>query len=472
MTEQSSVKKTARIPPNNNEAEQAVLGAMLLSEKCVFEAVEALKEEDFYQQQHRLIYRAMSDLTKSGSAVDLVTVAKRMEKEGQLGPGAVEYLSGLTDTVPSLSNLKYYIEIIKDCAGRRFLIDTCVQAADDCYKGEYDVEEIANSAASAILKLAMGGEADNRLQHISTVLRKSYAFISEAMNSEDGIIGIPTGYPLLDKTLAGLQGGQLIVIAGRPGMGKTSFAMNLIENIALRKDQVCLVFSLEMAAEQLGLRLLCSQSGVDSQQARHGRLGEGEINQFVDAVKNLSGTKIYIDDTADITPTKMLAKAQNLKKNKGLGLIAIDYLQLMRDDSRAEARHLEVARITRALKIMAKELNVPILLLSQLSRNSEKSRSSDSGRPSKPHYPRLSDLRESGAIEQDADVVIFLHREDYYDEDKTPENMGKARVIIAKQRSGPTGVIQMMWRGELTRYDEIDFVREEREEKEEEEALF
>ena len=322
-------------------------------------------------------------------------------------------------------------------------------------RGEQDAREIANAAATAILRLALQDERSS-LQHLSAALQQSYVIISEAMKNKDGLMGLPAGFPLMDKMLSGLQGGQLIVIAGRPGMGKTSFAMNMVEYIGLTQKAVCLVFSLEMSADQLATRMLCSQARVDSQDARTGKIGTVEINKFAEAMKELSGTEIYIDDSASITPTEMLAKAQSLKKSKGLGLIAIDYLQLMQAGGRAESRQQEVAQITRTLKIMAKELNVPILLLSQLSRASEK-------RDKKSRYPMLSDLRESGAIEQDADVVIFLHREDYYPEDKIPENMGKARIIIAKQRSGPTGAISMQWQGEYTKYMEVDYVHDEEE---------
>lgn len=444
-----------RIAPNNLEAEQSILGSMLLNEKCVFEAMESLRETDFYQQQHRNIFRAMDELVRAGVSVDMVTVSQKLEQEGNMPMGGMEYLSGLTMTVPSVANLKHYIRIVKEKASLREMIDVCMKITDDCYRGEQDAREIANAAATAILRLALQDERSS-LQHLSAALQQSYVIISEAMKNKDGLMGLPAGFPLMDKMLSGLQGGQLIVIAGRPGMGKTSFAMNMVEYIGLTQKAVCLVFSLEMSADQLATRMLCSQARVDSQDARTGKIGTVEINKFAEAMKELSGTEIYIDDSASITPTEMLAKAQSLKKSKGLGLIAIDYLQLMQAGGRAESRQQEVAQITRTLKIMAKELNVPILLLSQLSRASEK-------RDKKSRYPMLSDLRESGAIEQDADVVIFLHREDYYPEDKIPENMGKARIIIAKQRSGPTGAISMQWQGEYTKYMEVDYVHDEEE---------
>ncbi len=456
MAEQNVVRMPAgRVAPNNLEAEQSILGSMLLSEKCVYEAMESLREGDFYQQQHRSIFVAMDELVREGVSVDMVTVSQKLEQAGKMPMGGMEYLSNLTMAVPSVANIKHYIHIVKEKASLRNMIDVCMRISDDCYKGEQDARVIANVAATAILNLALQDDKST-MQHLSKALQQSYIIISEAMKNKDGLMGLPAGFPLMDKMLSGLQGGQLIVVAGRPGMGKTSFAMNMVEHIGLTQKAVCLVFSLEMAADQLATRMLCSQAKVDSQDARTGKIGAAEINKFAEAIKELSGTEIYIDDSAQITPTEMLAKAQSLKKSKGLSLIAIDYLQLMQGSGRSESRQQEVAQITRSLKIMAKELNVPILLLSQLSRASEK-------RDRKSRYPMLSDLRESGAIEQDADVVIFLHREDYYPEDKTPENMGKARVIIAKQRSGPTGAISMQWQGEYTKYMEVDYVHDDEE---------
>ena len=319
-----------RIAPHNLEAEQSILGSMLLNEKCVFEAMEALHETDFHQQQHRNIFRAMDELVREGVAVDMVTVSQKLEQEGHMPMGGMEYLSGLTMTVPSVANLKHYIHIVKEKASLREMIDVCMKISDDCYRGEQDAREIANTAATAILRLALKDERSS-MQHLSAALQQSYVIISEAMKNKDGLMGLPAGFPLMDKMLSGLQGGQLIVIAGRPGMGKTSFAMNMVEYIGLTQKAVCLVFSLEMSADQLATRMLCSQAKVDSQDARTGKIGAVEINKFAEAMKELSGTEIYIDDSASITPTEMLAKAQSLKKSKGLGLIAIDYLQLMPD---------------------------------------------------------------------------------------------------------------------------------------------
>ena len=455
MADGRIVQAGSRIPPNNLEAEQSILGSMLLNEECVYEAMEALREEDFYQQQHRDIFRVMSELMESGVSVDLVTVSQKMEQLGKMRMGGMEYLSQLTTVVPSVANLKHYINIVQQKSSLRKLIDASMTAADESYKGEDDADAIIGRAGDAIYRIALKN-SQSTVVHIKEALQESYVKISEAMKAQDGMLGIPTGFPYMDQMLSGFQGTQLIIIAGRPGMGKTSFAMNIVEHIGLVKNIPCLVFSLEMSADQLATRLLCSEARIDSQLTRSGKMGAQEITKLAEAMKVLSNAPIYIDDSATITVTEMLAKARRMQKQSGLGLIAIDYLQLLQGTGRSENRQQEVAQITRSLKIMAKELNVPIVLLSQLSRASEK-------REKKTRYPMLSDLRESGAIEQDADVVIFLHREDYYPEDKTPENAGKARIIIAKQRSGPTGAIAMQWQGEYTKYMETDYIHDDEE---------
>ncbi len=449
-------EKTARkmrVPPNNYDAEQSILGSMLLSAKCVDEALVYLRVEDFYHPQHQDIFMAMESLMQSGVPVDIVTVAEKLEQEGKMHIGGMEYLSRLTDTVPSVANLGHYIRIVGDKSSMRKLIDTSMRIADDCFSGEDDADTIVGRAGDEIYRIAVKN-ARNDIMHIKEAMTESFVHIGEAMKSKDGMLGIPTGFPLMDKMLSGLQGTQLVVVAGRPGMGKTSFALNMIEHIGLARKVPSLIFSLEMSADQLATRMMCSEARIDSQLTRSGNMGQEEISRLAEAMKRLSAAPIYIDDSATITVTEMLAKAHRLKRTQGLGVIAIDYLQLMQGSTRTENRQQEVSQMTRSLKIMAKELNVPIILLSQLSRASEK-------RDKKSRFPMLSDLRESGAIEQDADVVIFLQREDYYPEDRSPETEGKARIMIAKQRNGPTGNIQVRWNGEFTKYEEIDYIHDE-----------
>ncbi len=439
-----------RVPPSSMEAEQSVLGAMLLSENCVLAAVEKLREEDFYVESHRRIWRAMYDLSALSKPVDLVTVTERMEQGASLSLEELTYLSDLTQAVPSTRNIDVYIGIIKEKSRLRRLINACAEIADLSYKAEAPAAEVLNIASDLVYKIA-DEQTERSLVHVRTALMESYELISKAAKSKDGLMGVSTGFPLMDKKLSGFQPSQLIVVAGRPGMGKTSFALNIAEHVAVKEGRPVAIFSLEMSRDQLGMRLLCAGAQVDSQNARTGALSEKDFYSLADAMVPLEGAPIYIDDTAIIGPTEMMAKLRRLRQQVGdIGLVVIDYLQLMDTGRRSENRQQEISQITRSLKVAAKELGVPIMLLSQLSRATEK-------RENK--RPMLSDLRESGAIEQDADVVLFLHREDYYSEDE--QHKGDASIIIAKQRSGPTGTINVMWKGEQTKYLEVDFREDE-----------
>ncbi len=441
-----------KVPPQNLDAEKSILASMMLNEECVYTAQEMLKASDFYNPLHQEIFNAMEELTSGGIAVDYVTLSARLEQTGKVREGTLEYLANLTLDLPSYANLEHYINIVYEKSELRKLINASIKISDDCYFSEDDADTILGRAGDEIYKIAVN-DSKSTVIHIKKALQESYIKISEAMQAKEGIMGLPTGFPLMDKQLSGLQGTQLIVIAGRPGMGKTSFAMNIVEHVVMAKNVPALVFSLEMSYDQLATRLLCAHARVDSQNIRQGKLTAKDFTQLAESVKMLSSAPLYIDDSATINVTQMLAKAHRLKKQHGLGLIAIDYLQLMQGSSRHENRVQEIAQITRALKIMAKELDIPILLLSQLSRASE---SKDN------KYPKLSHLRESGTIEQDADVVIFLQREDYYNaEENEVENKGKARIIIAKQRNGPTGSIQVQWHGEYTKYVELAFIRDD-----------
>lgn len=436
-----------RVPPHSDEAERSVLGCMLLnSRECVDEALSKLKSEDFYRPAHREIFGAMEKLANGGAPVDLVSVSERMEKDGKAPDNLFEYLTGLADEVLSPANIQHHIGIVKEKASLRKIIEVCMQIMAECYDAKESAESLLSRAGDAIYDITYDSSR-GEVVPIKRAIQGSYASMSEAMKNKGGIMGVQTGFPTLDHMLSGFQKDQLIVIAARPSMGKTSFALNIVQHASLSQDTVCLIFSLEMSADQLATRLLCSEAHVDMQKTRSGRMDATEFTQMADAVRVLSGAPIYVDDSASISVTEMLAKARRLRRQKGLGMVVVDYLQLMTGSSRTENRNQEVAQITRSLKIMAKELQVPVVVLSQLSRQGEKEGSK---------YPKLSELRESGAIEQDADVVIFLQREDYYIEQRTPENIGKARIIVAKQRNGPTGAIDVRWNGEYTRYMEAD----------------
>ena len=431
----------AYVPPHSHEAERSVLGSMFLDPRAVFIAIEHLIPSDFYAQRHQHIYQAMCELCEAGKPVDTVTVVERLERKNQLDEDGTVYVASLSSSVPSAQSIGHYIDIVEQKSVLRALIAAGHTIIADATNSAEEVASIVNRAGDLLYKLAVKRRRDS-LEHIKTALLEGYTAISEAMKNERGFLGIPTGFSLLDKMLSGFQKSQLIVVAGRPGMGKTSFALNIAQHVAVKESVPVAVFSLEMSREQLALRMMCSEAMVDSQKTRVGGLTYDDFDRLASAVSELGKAPIYIDDSPSITVMEMLAKSRRLKKDLGLGLIVIDYLQLMSGKDRRENRQQEISAMTRSLKIMAKELDLPVMLLSQLSRASEKR---DSKRP------MLSDLRESGSIEQDADVVLFLHRESYYD--KEADNV--SQIIVAKQRSGPTGDINVGWRGDQTRFAEL-----------------
>lgn len=437
-----------KLPPHNYEAEQSVLGSMLLDKRSVYAAIEKLSPQDFYAQKHQYIFDAMLELFNDDTPIDLVTLTEKLEKKNRLnGIEDMTYLSDLTQAVPSTANVDHYIKIVEEKSTLRRLIETSNEILKESYDDEDKAEDIVNRAGNYIYDIALKNKRDS-LKHVKEALLESYDFIDRTVQSKSGYLGIPTGFGFLDSKLSGLQGSQLIVIAARPAMGKTSFAVDIVRHISLIKNIPAAIFSLEMSSPQIATRLMCSVGEVDMQRVRNASLDDKDYVALNKAYKQIARAPLYIDDTPGLTVMEMLAKARKLKMEKGLGVIMLDYLQLLSSSSRTENRQLEISEMTRSLKIAARELNVPILVLSQLSRASEK-------REGK--IPMLSDLRESGSIEQDADVVIFLHRESYYD--KTL-NDDITNVIIAKQRMGPTGVINLKWVGSQTRFKELDEVHE------------
>ena len=435
-----------RIPPNNKEAEQSVLGSMLLDASAVSAAAEILSPEDFHIPAHREIFAAMLSLYQSGKPVDMVTVNEALGKRATLtGVGGLEYIAELSAFVPSAANVRHYINIVEEKSVLRRLINASSDTIKDCYEEESQIEMVLGNAEKRVFDLSMRKHTDS-LRHLHDALAQSYVNISEAVNSKGGITGVPTGFTLLDKMTSGLHASELVVIAGRPGMGKTSFAMNIVQHAAMEKKIPTAVFSLEMSREQLATRLLCSQGRMDMQKVRTGELQSEDFAILAVAMQQLNEAPIYIDDTPGLTALEMRSKCRRLKIEHGLGLVMIDYLQLMSGTSRSENRQQEISEITRQMKLMARELQVPILLLSQLNRASEKR---DQQRPI------LADLRESGAIEQDADIVLFISRS------MTPEaNPNEALVIVAKQRNGPVGDVPLIWLGQYTRFATPD-VRDE-----------
>lgn len=436
------------LPPHNYEAEQSVLGSMLLDKRSVYAALERLSIDDFYSQKHQHIFEAMIELSEAETPIDLVTLTERLEKRNRLtGVEDLTYISDLTQVVPSTANVEHYIKIIEEKSTLRKLIEAANTVLKESFDDEEAAQDILNRASTHMYDIALKNKRDS-LKHVKESLLESFELIDKTHHNKSGYLGLPTGFPLLDRKLSGLQGSQLIIIAARPAMGKTSFAVDIMRNISMKENVPAAIFSLEMSSPQIGTRLMCSVGEVDMQRARNGTLDDKDYSRLHKAYTQIAKAPLYIDDTPGLTVMEMLAKARKLKMDKGLGVIMVDYLQLLSSSVRTENRQIEISEMTRSLKLAARELDVPILVLSQLSRATEK-------REGK--IPMLSDLRESGAIEQDADVVIFLHRENYYN-NEVDDNTTK--VIIAKQRMGPTGMVNLKWQGEFTRFLEIDEAHE------------
>ncbi|AYO32096.1 MAG: replicative helicase [Thermoanaerobacteraceae bacterium] len=438
-----------KVPPYSLEAEQSVLGSMLLSKDAIFVAAERLKSEDFYKESHRKIFEVLVELNENREPVDLITVSEALRSKKLLEQiGGITYLTTLTETVPTAANIAYYCSIVEEKALLRRLISTSSQIMSMAYDSREDAEQVLDEAERMIFEIVQKRRVEN-FYHIKDILLETFERIEELYNSEGGITGVPTGFPDLDEMTSGLQPSDLILIAARPSMGKTSFALNIAANAAIRYKIPVAIFSLEMSKEQLVQRLLCSESNVDSHRLRTGRLEEDDWPRLAKAMGPLSQAPIFIDDTPGITSLELRAKARRLKAEKGLGLIMIDYLQLMSGKGNSENRQQEISDISRSLKALARELSVPVVALSQLSRAPEIR--SD-------HRPILSDLRESGSQEQDSDVVAFLYRDDYYNPDTEKKNI--AEVIIAKQRNGPTGVVELVWLSKFTKFASIERFRQ------------
>jgi len=428
----------ARLPPHHTDAEKSVLGSMLISDKAAMAAIEELKSEDFYDPAHREIFSAMCRAAGSGKKIDVVVVDEMLGREGKLeGVGGFQYLMELSRFVPSAANVQAYIKIVDEKATLRRLMEAGGEISKLAGSGMDTAEVLARSEKMVYdISMRKGGEM---LEPIQPVLLKTYEKIEQLAISKGRIEGVTTGYSELDDMLTGLHGGELVLIAARPSMGKTAFGMNIVGNAAIRQGKKAAVFSLEMPAEQLAMRMLCTEARVNMQSVRRGELEADEWMRLCEAMAMIGESKIYIDATSGITVPEMRSKARRLQMEGGLDLIMVDYLQLMSGAGQFGSRQEEIAGISRALKGLAQELDVPIVALSQLSR-------APAGRTN--HRPMLSDIRDSGAIEQDADVVMFVHREEYYDPDT--EDRDKAEIIIAKQRNGSLGTVKLGWHGPFT----------------------
>jgi len=438
-----------KVPPYNLEAEQSVLGSMLLSKEAAIIAAERLKSEDFYKEAHRIIFDVLLEFNENREPADLITVTEALRARKQLEQvGGVTYLTTLTEVVPTAANISYYCDIVEEKALLRRLINTASSIMSMAYEAKDDAASVLDEAERMIFDIVQKRRVEN-FHHIKDILLSTFERIEELYNSEGGITGVPTGFPDLDAMTSGLQPSDLILIAARPSMGKTSFALNIAANAAIRHKIPVAIFSLEMSKEQLVQRLLCAESNVDSHRLRTGRLEDDDWPRLARAMGPLSEAPIYIDDTPGISCLNLRAKARRLKAEKGLGLIVIDYLQLMTGKGSSENRQQEISDISRSLKALARELSVPVVALSQLSRAPEVRAD---------HRPILSDLRESGSQEQDSDVVAFLYRDDYYNPDSEKKNI--AEVIIAKQRNGPTGVVELVWLAKFTKFASLEKYRQ------------
>lgn len=441
----SALAAATRVPPSQPEAERSVIGAMLRSADAVALAQESLKEEDFFDPVLRELFSSMMYLTSRSKPVDIVTVDEELSRRGRLDAvGGTAFLIELTRSVPSASNVGAYIRIVDEKSTLRKLIQAAEDIEKNCYGGELETPDVLAQAEKAIYDITMrkGGE---QLMPVQPLLMKTFEMIEELVRNHGRIEGVPMGYTNLDNMTTGLHPGELILLAARPSMGKTSFGMNVIGNASIRAKKCAAVFSLEMPAEQLVLRLLCTEAKVDMQRVRRGLIEDDEWIKLSEAMTMIAGAKLFIDATAGITVSEIRSKARRLQMENGLDVIMIDYLQLMTGVGKFGSRQEEVSSISRSLKALAGELGVPVIALSQLSR-------APTGRTN--HRPVLSDIRDSGAIEQDADVVMFIHREEYYDD--KPENKGLAEIIIAKQRNGALGTCNLGWKGEYTWFMDLD----------------
>ena len=431
-----------KVPPNDIEAEQAIIGSMLTDRDAVISAIEVLKPEDFYREDNKTIYEAILNLYTRSEPIDVITVRAELESMGKLdNVGGLEYLAELPEKVPTTANASKYIKIVEEKATLRSLIKTANEIIELGYNPTEDVDDIMEGAEKKIFNI-MQDKNQKGYSPLKDVLVESFTKLEELYNRKQHITGVPSGFIDLDYRTAGFHGSELILIAARPAMGKTAFALNIATNAVLRANVPVAVFSLEMSKEQLVNRILSSESMVDSNKIRTGKLEEDDWTKLAEAIGPLSEGEMYIDDTPGINIMEIRAKCRKLKIEKNIGLVVIDYLQLIQGSGKRNgSREQEISEISRSLKILAKELNVPVIALSQLSRAAEQ-------RPD--HRPMLSDLRESGAIEQDADIVMFLYRDDYYNPDT--DKKGIAEVIIAKHRGGSTGTVDLRWLGNYTKF--------------------
>ncbi|HSK68289.1 MAG TPA: replicative DNA helicase [Candidatus Limnocylindria bacterium] len=440
----SAEARRLRLPPQSLEAERAVLGAALQDAAALMTVMEALVADDFYYPPHQALMRAMHMLFSQARSVDLVTMDTELTREGTLdGIGGTDYLIQLIRSVPTSAYLKHYVEIVLEKSTLRKLITASGEISRTCHEERLTLEETLLFAEKSIFDIVMKRTGGQQLTHIREVMKRTLAQIEELVRNKGKIAGVPTGFTMLDRLLTGLHAGELVLVGARPSMGKTSFAMNIASSAARHGKSVA-VFSLEMPKEQIAMRMLCGDARVNMQSVRSGALTPSDWERLSMALGPLSETRIYLDDSSSLSPAQLRSRCRRLMTEQGLDLIVVDYMQLMSSDGRTENRQLEVAEISRKLKGIALELKIPLLACAQLSRANVKRTGS--------MKPVLSDLRDSGSIEQDADVVMFLHREHYYKPEDTDPT--EAEVIVAKQRNGPLATVTLTWLNEYTLFED------------------
>jgi replicative DNA helicase len=432
--------------PHNIDAEQNVIGSMLLNKTSIAQAVEVLKAEDFYRDSHKILFNTVLELYKKDTPVDMVTLTEALSSMQKLeAAGGITYISEICDSVVSTVNFSSYIKIVAEKSMLRKLIKASSEIIEDSYSKQDDVTSVLDAAEQKVFNIAeKRGNSD--FEPMSTVLEKGFLEIERLFSNKGEITGISSGFPDLDAKTSGFQKGDMVLVAARPSMGKTTFALNLAQNAALRGGKSIAIFSLEMSKEQLAYKLLCAEANVDMLRLRTGDLDDRDWENIARASGPLAAAKIYIDDSAGVSVMEMRSKCRRLKIEHGIDMILIDYLQLM-SGSNSESRQQEVSEISRSIKALAKEMQCPVIALSQLSRAPEQRAD---------HRPMLSDLRESGSIEQDADVVMFLYRDEYYNKETEDKNV--AECIISKQRNGPTGTVKLAWIGQYSKFGILDVV--------------
>ncbi len=434
------------LPPQNIDAEESILSAILLDNDTLLDVIEILAPEDFYRKSHQIIFLGISTLFTRNEPIDLVTLANLLKEQKQLeSVGGATYLASLVDSVPLAVNAVHYAKIVHDKACLRQLIHRANDIAKRCFEDQGEVDEVINYAENAIFEISES-KIKPSFHALGGIIDRNIDELEERQGNKSLLTGVPSGFARLDALTSGLQRSDLVILAARPAMGKTAFALNVARNAAVDGGVPTAVFSLEMSKEQLSMRMLCAESRVDSSKLRSGFFSKEDWERLTDAAGMLSQAPVYIDDSPDLSPVEIRAKARRLKMEKGLGLIIIDYLQLMRSHRANDRRDLEISEISRSLKILAKELDLPVVALSQLNRKLEE-------RSDK--RPQLSDLRESGALEQDADVVAFIYRDEVYNKDENNPNRNKAEIILAKQRSGPVGTAHLAFLSQYTRFENL-----------------